>query len=109
MIATQNIQDFVDKVAGQFHPERVVLFGSYAYGKPTEDSDVDLLVVMSHDGPAALQAARIRQTIRAGFPLDLIVRSPDAIRQRLAMGDFFVEDILAQGKVLYEGDHTRVG
>ena len=109
MIATQNIQDFVEKVAVQFHPERVVLFGSYAYGQPTEDSDVDLLVVMPHDGSAAVQAAHIRQTVRAGFPLDLIVRSPETIRQRLAMGDFFVEDILAQGKVLYEGDRTRVG
>lgn len=109
MIAARNIQKFVEKVVDQFHPERVVLFGSYAYGQPTEDSDVDLLVVMPHDGPAALQAARIRQTVRAGFPLDLIVRSPETIRKRLAMGDFFVEDILGQGKVLYEGDHTGVG
>lgn len=109
MIARQNIQEFVEKVVDQFHPDRVVLFGSYAHGHPGDDSDVDLLVVMPHDGPAAVQAARIRQAVRASFPLDLIVRSPETIRQRLAMGDFFVEDILAQGRILYETDHTRVG
>jgi len=109
MVKRQNIKTFVRQVAARFHPQRVILFGSYAYGKPTVDSDVDLLVVMPHEGHPAVQAAEIRQRIHAGFPLDLIVRSPETIRQRLAMGDYFIEDILSQGKTLYEADYARVG
>ena len=109
MVKAQQIHAFVSQVADEFHPERVILFGSYAYGKPTPDSDVDLLVVMPHSGPAALQAAQIRNRIHAGFPLDLLVRSPETVRQRLALGDHFIEDILSRGKTLYETGHPRVG
>lgn len=109
MVKRQNIRSFVKQIVARFRPQRVILFGSYAYGKPTADSDVDLLVVMPHQGHPAVQAAEIRQQIHAGFPLDLIVRSPENIRQRLAMGDYFIEDILEQGKILYEADYARVG
>ncbi len=109
MIERNRIQNFVDEVVRQFRPKRVVLFGSYAYGEPNEDSDVDLLVIMPHPGAGIEQAARIRQTIRAGFPMDLIVRSPAAIRKRLKMDDFFIKEILERGETLYEGQHARVG
>src|SRR5262245_58858497 len=102
MIQRQKIRAFVDEVVRRFQPERVVLFGSYAYGKPHPDSDVDLLVVMRHRGAGLEQAARIRQVIRSGFPLDLIVRSPANVRKRLKMGDSFIGEILEKGQVLYE-------
>lgn len=102
MIAAQRINDYVNELVRQFAPERVVMFGSYASGKPRADSDVDLLVVMRHSGAAVEQAARIRRSIRAGFPLDIIVRSPAAIRKRTAMGDGFIREILEKGKVLHE-------
>jgi HEPN domain-containing protein/predicted nucleotidyltransferase len=76
MINRETIAAFVSEVARQFHPQRVVLSGSYASGWPNADSDVDLLVIMRHKGHAAVQAAEIRKRIRAGFPLDLLVRSP---------------------------------
>lgn len=98
----QKIQAFVDEVARRFVPERVVLFGSYAYGQPNADSDVDLLIIMRHQGPGAEQAAHIRRTVRAGFPMDLIVRSPATIRQRVKMGDSFVREIMEKGQVLHE-------
>lgn len=102
MVSARRIEDYVDEVVRQFRPERVVMFGSHAWGTPQEQSDVDLLVVMPHSGAAVEQAARIRQTVRAGFPLDIIVRSPAAIQKRLAMGDGFIRDILEKGKVLHE-------
>jgi predicted nucleotidyltransferase len=102
MIAAQRIKDYVDELVRQFAPQRVVMFGSYASGKPRPDSDVDLLVVMRHSGAAAEQAARIRRSIRAGFPVDIIVRSPAVIRRRKAMGDGFIREILENGKVLHE-------
>ncbi len=109
MIPRAQIEKFACEVARQFQPEKIVLFGSYAGGTPTEDSDVDLLGIMPHDGPAAVQAARIRQQIRAGFPMDLIVRSPETIGQRLAIGDYFIEGILERGQTLYEAEHAGVG
>jgi predicted nucleotidyltransferase len=108
MIAAQQIKDYVNELVRQFSPDRVVMFGSYGSGKPRADSDVDLLIVMRHSGAAAEQAARIRRSIRAGFPLDIIVRSPAAIRRRMAMGDGFICEILEKGKVLHESHDARV-
>ncbi len=102
MVTRRQIKSYVKRMAGQVHPQRVILFGSYAYGKPTPDSDVDLLVVMPHKGHSARKAAEIRTAVRAGFPMDLVVRSPEEIRRRLKMGDFFIREIMERGQPLYE-------
>ena len=103
MVKRKNIHAFVRKVAARFHPNQMILFGSYAYGKPTTDSDVDLLVVMPHEDPPAVQAAEIRKQVRAGFPVDLLVRSPAEIKRRLAIGDSFIREVMERGQSLYEG------
>lgn len=101
------IQQYTEAIARAFRPERVILFGSHAYGHPTEDSDVDLLVVMPFRGSALEQAFRIRDRLEhPGFPLDLLVRSPREIARRQAMGDFFIREILDCGEVLYAGGHS---
>ncbi len=102
MTQRKAIRHFVADLASKFRPDRVVLFGSRAEGTAMANSDVDLLVVMPHRGPAALQAAKIREAIPAPFPLDLIVRSPRKIQQRLKLGDSFLRGILNRGEVLYE-------
>jgi predicted nucleotidyltransferase len=109
MIDRTRILKYAQAVAREFHPERIILFGSYAYGTPTEDSDVDLLVVMPHEGHPAYQAAEIELKVPAGFPLDLMVRSPERIRDRLATGDRFVREILHRGSPLYESGNGEVG
>lgn len=96
------IHRFVSEVAGKFHPDKVILFGSCAAGEAGRNSDVDLLVVMPHRGPAALQAAKIRGAVPAPFSLDLIVRSPRKIRERLKLGDSFLHEIFRRGEILYE-------
>ncbi len=106
MIESDKIRRYVAKIVDEFHPERVILFGSHATGTTHRDSDVDLLVVMPHTGPAAEQAARIRRSISAGFPLDLVVRAPKTIKKRLQMGDCFLIDVLTNGKVLHEARRT---
>ena len=106
MVKRRDSDAFVRRLVTEFQPDRVLLFGSYARGNPTKDSDVDLLVVMPHRGPPAMKAAELRSAIRAGFPLDLIVRSPAAIRARVDMGDYFIKDILQQGRSLYEAKHA---
>ena len=102
------IQDFADRVVERFQPEKIVLFGSYAYGTPNADSDVDILVVM----PAYNQrskAHKIRTVISAPFPMDLIVRTPDTLKWRLEEGDTFLREITSKGKLLYEKADGGVG
>lgn len=105
MVAIGDIQELADRIARAFRPERIILFGSYAYGHPTPDSDVDLLIVMPHSGKSWESAARTRTHVEAGFPLDLLVRSPTQIRDRVRMGDPFLAEIVQRGRVMYEANH----
>ena len=96
------IEKFVNEIVQKFAPVRVILLGSYATDQESPGSDVDLLVVMDFEGRPQLQAFKIRKEIQRSFPLDLIVRKPSEIDQRLAEGDFFLKEVLKDGKVLYE-------
>ena len=108
MVTRQQIEDFAKNIAQQYNPEKIILFGSYAYGHPTADSDVDLLVVMDHEKRNVEKAIEISVAIRRAFPLDLFVRRPADIRHRVAMGDQFIREIVEQGDILYEEPHARM-
>src|SRR6266542_4580957 len=102
------IRRFAREIAERFQPEMIILFGSYAYGKPTPDSDVDLLVVMPTRNQIE-QAVRIDEAIEErGFPLDLLVRTPKTLAERLRWGDTFLQEIVTRGKVLCEKIHASV-
>jgi uncharacterized protein len=103
MVPIAQIQTYVREMARQFKPRKVVLFGSHAYGKPSVDSDVDLLVIMPHSGRPPYQAAKIRTAVRAPFAVDLMVRTPRRLKKRLAMKDSFMTEIMQKGRVLHEG------
>ena len=104
----QQIDDFGRRVGEEFHPERVVLFGSYARGAATADSDVDVLVVTRFEGRSVDKSVEIRLRTNPPFPLDLLVRTPEVVRQRIEMGDWFLRDILRHGKVLYEAPDGKL-
>lgn len=104
----KQIHTLAQDIAHKFHPQKIVLFGSYAYGTPTRDSDVDLLVIMRTQLRPVDQAAAIRRAVDAPFPMDLLVRTPEQLERRLHLGDSFVRDILSRGTVLYEADRTRM-
>src|SRR5437763_14299724 len=93
------IRKFAQDVGERFRPEKIILFGSYAYGQPHEDSDVDILVVMPARNELD-QAARIRLAVENDFPLDLLVRTPRNLSWRLAEGAGLLSEIVAKGKVL---------
>jgi len=102
------IRRYARAIAEEFRPEKIILFGSYAYGTPNEDSDVDLLVIMPTRNQLD-QAVRIEYRLTAPFPLDLIVRKPEQLRWRLAEKESFTTIIMSQGKVLYEEDDAGMG
>ena len=109
MVAMRDIRKFARRVAEQFKPRRIILFGSYAYGRPTEDSDVDVMVVMAHRGHPAKSAGEILAQCHPGFAVDVLVRSERELKKRYEMEDWFVREIVDKGKILYEADHARVG
>jgi uncharacterized protein len=98
------------QIAERFHPEKIILFGSYAYGQPHNESDVDLLVIMPTRN-AIDQAIRIDLAFDRPFALDVHVRTPYQIKQGLKEGDcdWFLREVMEKGKVLYEAPHGSVG
>ena len=106
MVAFESIQDFCRRIVAEYKPERVVLFGSYARGTQNADSDVDLLVIMPFEGKPVSKSVEMRLRFRPPFPMDLLVRTPEAVKKRLEMGDVLLRDIVKTGKVLYEADHV---
>jgi uncharacterized protein len=105
MIPRKLIRKLSDQIVHGFKPKRIILFGSYAYGRPTEHSDVDLLVVLPFQGRAADKALEIRRQLPPYLPVDLVVRTPRELKQRLAWGDFFLREVTERGQVLYESSH----
>ena len=97
------IHAVVRQIAEGFQPEKVILFGSYAGGRPGPESDVDLLVIMDTPLRSRRQRLEISRALSPRpFPLDIIVRTPEELKERIALGDLFLREITSQGKVLYE-------
>ncbi len=108
MVTEQQIRDLSDDIVRKFHPDKVVLFGSYAYGKPNDDSDVDLLVVLPYEGRSVAKATEIRNAVSVRFPLDILAYPESYIQQRIELEDFFLREITTRGTTLYEASHARV-
>ena len=101
-VTRELLRDITQKVIQAFRPKNVILFGSYAYGVPTPDSDLDLLIVMeSRDRPAE----RIRKVSDLfdprPLPMDFVVLTPGEMRRRLSGFDPFLEEVLEKGQMLY--------
>jgi len=93
----------VERIVQELQPEKIILFGSYAYGTPSPGSDVDLLVIMETEESSKERSWAVsRLLIPRPFPVDILVRTPQEIQRALAKGDFFTREIIAQGRVLYE-------
>src|SRR5260370_24666621 len=102
------IRRYARAIAEEFQPDKIILFGSYAYGTPNEDSDVDLLVVMPTWSQHS-KAVQIQWLLAAPFPLDLLVRTPKEMAWRLEEGEAFTTTIVTNGKGLYQNIYQRLG
>ncbi len=105
MIHKRDITALARQIAKHFDPDRIILFGSYAYGKPTEDSDVDLLVVMEFEGKPSRKSYDILMEVDPRFAIDLIVRRPSEMKWRYDEGDPLIGDAVDYGKVIYAKDY----
>ncbi len=102
MVAMLDIQEVVERIVRLFHPERIILFGSYGRGTPTSESDVDLLVVLPFEGKSFWKSVEILEAVNPPFSMDLLARHPADTARRYAEGDPLIRDALDRGKVLYE-------
>lgn len=103
MVTQKEIQAICDDIVREFSPLQVILFGSYAYGTPTESSDVDLLVVMPVPKSETRQREiEIRKHLARPFRLHVLVHSPEDLAYRLVYNDWFLREITEKGEVLYE-------
>jgi uncharacterized protein len=103
MIPMRTIQRYCDGIAAAFKPRRIILFGSYAYGKPDEDSDVDVMVVMPRNRYRRDLGWRIRRKVPATFAVDVLVEPEDRLLRRIEDRESFILDVTEDGKVMYEG------
>ena len=98
------IQRIVDKLVAEYAPQQVILFGSYAYGTPDRDSDIDLLIIKETEEPFIERVAEARRAMAGtheNVPTDILVMTPAEISVRLGKGDHFIEDIVGKGRSLY--------
>ncbi len=101
-VPVEAIDEFVERIALIFDPERIILFGSYAEDRPRPASDVDLLFVMDTDLRPTVQAVQILQSVEHRFGVDLIVITPKELIRRAGLGDSFLLEVLERGTVVYE-------
>jgi predicted nucleotidyltransferase len=107
MATIDEIEQFGRRIGEEFGAEKVILFGSRARGNAGPDSDVDILVIMSLEARGVDTSIEMRMRLRPRFPVDILVRTPEKVRERIEMGDTFIRGILEQGKVLYEADNDE--
>jgi uncharacterized protein len=106
VVTMEQIRELSARIASEFQPDRIILFGSHAYGTPDAASDVDLLVVLRHEGDGLGMAVEILNAVDPRFSVDLIVRTPEDLERRVALNDFFLRQIVERGVVLHESAHV---
>ena len=101
MITKDKIAQIVASIVKQCSPEKIILFGSHAYGKPNKDSDIDLFVVATIPGLPAERIRYVRRAIHEQASVDVIVRTPEEVANSLSGRDWFVQEVFQKGKILY--------
>ena len=101
-VAMTAIESLVQRIANEFDPDKVILFGSHAANRANEDSDVDMLVILPFEGRGFTKSLEILKAVNPPFPIDLIARRPDDTSRRYEQGDPLIRDALDHGVIMYE-------
>lgn len=101
MIKLEEVKKIAEKIGKEYNLEKVILFGSFAWGRPGPDSDIDLFIIKETKNTRETAKKIDGSIFPRPFPIDILVYSPEQLKRRQKMNDFFIEDILTKGKVLY--------
>lgn len=103
----QQLSKVVRRIVEEYKPERIILFGSYAWGKPTRDSDFDLLIIKRGKKDFLVEQQKVRRIINGEVAADILIHTPKEVNQRVRWGDFFFQDIIQKGRYLYEKANSK--
>jgi predicted nucleotidyltransferase len=107
-ITAAKIRKAAQKIVDEVDPEKIILFGSFAYGEPTPDSDVDLLIIMKTSLRPVDRIRRVSTVLDPRpFPVDIIVRTPAELTEQLRIKDCFIQEIIDKGQIVYERSSRR--
>ncbi len=98
----KKIAEVAEKIAEKCQPQKIILFGSWAWGKPTKDSDVDLFIVKETDNTRKTAMEIDGLVFPRHFPIDFVVYTPSQLKRELGIEEPFVSKIAMDGKILYE-------
>ena len=101
-ISEEAIQEIKEKIVNHFQPEKIILFGSYAFGCPKKGSDLDLLIVKESDSPRHKRSIPIRRLFRGYMiPMDILVYTPSELKRYEDVKGSFAHRVLSKGRILY--------
>lgn len=102
-VTFKKIQKVSNLIVKKFRPEKIILFGSFAWGKPSLDSDVDFMIIKKTKEDKHKDQISLGQILFGkSMPIDTLIYTPEEVQKRLSLGDFFIRNILEKGKILYE-------
>ncbi len=97
------IQQVTERIQKEYQPEKIILFGSYAYGKPTEESDIDIFIIKESNKRRIDRFCEVMKILRdiKDIPIQPVVFTKNELNKRLKIRDDFINEILEKGEVLY--------
>ncbi len=101
MVEEKEIKELVREIVEEYKPEKIYLFGSYVWGEPDENSDLDIFIIKDTEKSRIERQLEVRRLIKGRFPVDILVYTPKEVEKRLEMRDFFIEDIIKKGRSVY--------
>lgn len=102
MDSQKEIKSITKQIVEKYMPEKIILFGSFAYGKPKQSSDVDLLIIKKNRKKRVERIKEVLMKVKSNLPLEPLVYTPKEFNKRLDLGDSFIEEVIKKGKVVYE-------
>jgi predicted nucleotidyltransferase len=102
-ITPQLVDEITKRIVEKSHPEKIILFGSYAWGNPETSSDLDLFIIVPYsENPSYRRSRPIYNCLRGiGVPIDIIVQTRDEVEQKKNVVTSLAHKVLEKGKVLY--------
>ena len=96
------LKNIVHSIKRNYHPDKIILYGSLSLGKVRKGSDIDLVIIKETNKDPWERSEEVDRYIQHNVPIDILVYTPHEIEDRLQINDFFVKDFMEKGKVLYE-------
>ena len=97
------VQAVVEAIRERYRPEKIILFGSRVWGEADGESDLDILIIKDSEKREVERIREVSRLLRPRpLPVDILVKTPEEIQERLALGDDFIREVLERGKVVYE-------